>query len=57
LVEEKLRRALLLSNGDWSIFAAQPISGSMLAISVAKIVAIAPPAIKSKRNEAFPDDD
>jgi len=55
--EENLRRALLLSNGDWSVFDAQPISGSMLAISVAKIVAIAPPAIKSKQNEAFSEDD
>ena len=55
LMEENLRRALLLSNGDWSVFVTQPISASMLAISVVMIVAIALPAIKAKRNEAFKD--
>jgi TctA family transporter len=53
LMEENLRRALLMGNGDWSVFITQPISASMLAISVAMILAIALPAVKSKRKEAF----
>jgi TctA family transporter len=57
LMEENLRRALLLSSGDWSVFVTQPISASMLAVSVAMIVAIALPAIKSKRKEAFAEGD
>jgi putative tricarboxylic transport membrane protein len=56
LMEENLRRALLLSNGDWTVFVTQPISASMLAISAAMIVAIALPAIKMKRKEAFTEE-
>jgi len=48
---------LPLSHGDWSVFVTQPISTSMLAISVAMILAIALPANKSKRKEAFTEGD
>jgi putative tricarboxylic transport membrane protein len=57
LMEENLRRALLMSNGDWSVFVTSPISAGMLLVSAAMVVAIALPAVSRKRKEAFKDDE
>ena len=53
MMEENLRRALLLSRGDWSVFVTRPISAGLLAVAVLMIVIVLLPAVKNKREEAF----
>jgi putative tricarboxylic transport membrane protein len=53
MMEEYLRRAMLLSQGDPAIFVQRPISATLLALAVFCIVAVSLPAIRSKREEAF----
>jgi TctA family transporter len=55
-MEEYLRRALLLSRGDWSVFVTRPLSGSLLLAAVAMLVVVMLPSIKAKREEAFVED-
>jgi len=56
MMEEYLRRALLLSRGDWSVFVTRPISAGLLAGAVLLLVIVLMPSVKSKREEAFVDD-
>jgi TctA family transporter len=56
MMEENLRRALLLSRGDWSVLATRPLSGGLLAASLLLLVVVLLPAVKSKREEAFVED-
>ena len=56
MMEEYLRRALLISRGDWSVFVTRPISASLLAIAVVLLVLVLMPSIKKKREEAFVED-
>ena len=53
MMEENLRRALLLSRGDWSVFGTRPISAGLLAAAVLLLVIVLLPSIKNKREEAF----
>lgn len=53
MMEEYLRRAMLLSRGDPMTFLERPISLTMLILSAAAIVVVLLPAIRKKRNEAF----
>ena len=53
MMEENLRRAMLLSRGDWSVFVTRPLSAGLLAAAVLLLVIVALPSIKSKREEAF----
>ena len=57
MMEENLRRALLLSRGDWTTFATRPLSASLLAAAVLMIVVVMLPSIKAKRQEAFQEED
>jgi TctA family transporter len=56
MMEENLRRALLLSRGDWSVFVTRPLSGGLLAAALLLLVIVLLPSVKSKREEAFVDD-
>ena len=56
MMEENLRRALLLSRGDWSVFVTRPLSAGLLAAAALLLVIVLMPAIKSKREEAFVED-
>ncbi|HWI82593.1 MAG TPA: tripartite tricarboxylate transporter permease, partial [Ramlibacter sp.] len=56
MMEENLRRALLLSRGSWSVLVTRPLSASLLAAALLLIVVVALPAIRSKRQEAFVED-
>ncbi len=56
MMEENLRRALLLSRGDWSVFVTRPLSAGLLAAAALMVVIVLLPAVKSKREEAFVDD-
>jgi TctA family transporter len=57
MMEENLRRALLLSRGDWSAFVTRPLSGALLLAALLMIVVVLLPAIKNRREEAFKDAD
>jgi putative tricarboxylic transport membrane protein len=56
MMEENLRRALLLSNGDWSVFFTSPLSASLLGAAVLLLLVVLSPTIKKRREEAFIDD-
>lgn len=56
MMEEYLRRALLLSRGDWSVFVTRPISAGLLVVATLLLVIVLLPAVKSKREEAFVED-
>ena len=56
MMEENLRRALLLSRGDWGVFVTRPLSASLLAAALALLAVVLLPSIKAKRNEAFVED-
>ncbi len=51
MMEENLRRALLLSRGDASVFVTRPISLVMLSVAVLLVLTIVLPAMKKRRNE------
>jgi putative tricarboxylic transport membrane protein len=53
MMEEHLRRAMLLSRGDWSVFITRPLSAGLLAAALLLLVIVTLPAIKAKREEAF----
>lgn len=53
MMEEYLRRALLLSRGDPTVFLTRPISAVMLALAALALIAVLSPAIRKKREEAF----
>ena len=57
MMEENLRRALLLSRGDWTTFLTRPLSASLLIAAVLMILVVTLPAIRSRREEAFKDAD
>ena len=56
MMEENLRRALLLSRGDWVVFVTRPISAGLLAAALLLLIIVLLPAVKSKREEAFVED-
>lgn len=53
MMEENLRRALLLSRGDWSTFVTRPLSGGLLMAAALMIIIVALPSIKQRREAAF----
>ncbi|CAO3408686.1 tripartite tricarboxylate transporter permease [Azospirillum largimobile] len=53
MMEENLRRALLISKGDPMVFATRPISAAMLVVALALLVTVLAPAVRRKREEAF----
>ena len=53
MMEENLRRAMLLSRGDPTVFVTRPISAVMLAMAVALLLIIVAPSIRKTREEAF----
>ncbi len=56
MMEEYLRRALLLSRGDWTVFVTRPLSASLLAVAVLLLIVVLMPSVKAKREEAFVED-
>jgi TctA family transporter len=56
MMEEYLRRALLLSRGDWSVFLTRPLSAGLLVAAALLLVIVLMPSVKSKREEAFVED-
>jgi putative tricarboxylic transport membrane protein len=55
MMEENLRRALLLSRGDPTVFATRPLSLALLVVAAALLLLVVVPAVRKKREEAFQD--
>ncbi len=53
MMEENLRRALLLSRGDPAVFLQRPLSRGLLIVAALLLLAIALPNLRRKREEAF----
>jgi len=53
MIEEYLRRALLLSRSDPMVFVERPISATMLAVAIVALTVVLLPAARKKREEAF----
>ncbi len=56
MMEENLRRAMLLSRGDPSTFVTKPISAVLLGVAVLLLIVVVSPALRKKREEAFVED-
>ncbi|WP_182087307.1 tripartite tricarboxylate transporter permease [Aureimonas sp. ME7] len=57
LLEEHLRRAMIISRGDATVFLTRPISASLLALGLLCVVFALLPAIRNKRKQVFVEDD
>jgi putative tricarboxylic transport membrane protein len=53
LMEENLRRAMLIARGDPTVFVTRPISGGLLAVSLLLLIIAILPAIRQKREVVF----
>jgi TctA family transporter len=53
MMEENLRRALLLSRGDPTVFVTRPLSATLLAIAAVLLLIVLAPNVRRKREEAF----
>ena len=56
MLEENLRRALMISQGDPTIFFTKPISAGFLIAALVLLVIVLAPAIRKKREEVFVED-
>jgi len=56
MMEENLRRALLLSRGSFGTFVERPISLGLLIATVGLLALVALPAVKKSREEAFQEE-
>jgi TctA family transporter len=57
MMEEYLRRALLLSRGDPMVFVERPISATMLILAVIAMSVVLLPSLRKKREEAFHEEE
>ena len=57
LMEENLRRALLISRGDPTVFVTRPISAGFLVVTLILLVIIALPFLRKKKEEATVEPD
>jgi putative tricarboxylic transport membrane protein len=53
LMEENLRRAMLIARGDALVFLTRPISGGLLAVAAFLLLVAAMPKIRRRRDEVF----
>jgi TctA family transporter len=57
MMEENLRRAMLLSRGNPSVFITSPLSGGLLLMAAALVVIVLLPAIRKKREVVFVEEE
>jgi putative tricarboxylic transport membrane protein len=57
LMEENLRRAMLLSRGDATVFVSKPISAGFIIAAAILLLIVALPAIRRKREEVFVEEE
>jgi putative tricarboxylic transport membrane protein len=53
LMEENLRRAMLIQRGDWTAFFTRPISGTLLVLALILLLISVLPMIRKRRDEVF----
>src|SRR6266850_3869889 len=53
LMEENLRRAMLIARGDATVFFTRPISGGLLAVAILLLILAVLPMIRKRRDEVF----
>ena len=53
LMEENLRRAMLIARGDPTVFVTRPISASLMAVAALMLVLALLPTLRKKREEVF----
>lgn len=53
MMEQYMRRALLLSQGDFTVFVSRPLSLTLLVFAAACLIIVLLPALRNKREEAF----
>jgi putative tricarboxylic transport membrane protein len=56
LLEENLRRALVLSRGDYTVFATRPMSAVMLVMALGLLILVVLPTIRKKRESVFQEE-
>lgn len=56
MMEEYLRRAMLLSRGDATVFVTQPISATMLVAAIVLLALVTIPAARKARQDAFQEE-
>lgn len=57
LLEEHLRRAMIISHGNPAVFVTRPISAGLLAAAAAALVLALLPSIRRKRQDVFQEED
>jgi TctA family transporter len=57
LLEENLRRAMILGRGDPMVFLTRPISATLLVLTVLVLIVVLLPSVKQKRAEVFTESD
>jgi TctA family transporter len=57
LLEEHLRRAMIISRGDPTIFVTRPISATLLALAALALALAVLPSVRRKRDEVFVEEE
>lgn len=53
MLEEHLRRAMLISGGDVTVFVTRPISAGLLLVAILALIVVSRPTVAKKREEVF----
>jgi putative tricarboxylic transport membrane protein len=53
MMEDNLRRAMLLSRGNAAVFVTRPLSAALLLVALVLLIVVILPAVRKKREEAF----
>jgi putative tricarboxylic transport membrane protein len=57
LLEEHLRRAMIISHGDWTVFVRRPLSATLLTIAALVLAVTFLPAVSRKREQVFVEEE
>jgi putative tricarboxylic transport membrane protein len=53
MLEENLRRAMIISRGDPSVFVTRPLSAALIALAALVLIVVFLPSVARKREEVF----
>ena len=57
LLEENLRRAMIMSRGNWLVFVQRPLSATLLFVAVLVLAITVLPVVSRKRQQVFVEED
>ena len=57
MLEEHLRRAMIISKGDTTVFFTRPLSLALLILALGVLVVVLLPTVAKKREQVFVDED